>query len=148
MIKAEKSIVIQRPIEEVFAFVADQQNAPQWQHGLLEVRRTTEGPLGVGTKHAFVRKFMGKKLEANNEYVTFEPNREITFKSTSGPMPIEASYLTESVATGTKLTSTIQMQAAGFIGLAEPLIGASLRREMEAGLSELKDRLENQMAAV
>jgi uncharacterized protein YndB with AHSA1/START domain len=148
MIKVEKSIIIQRPIEEVFAFVADQRNAPQWQHGLLEVRRTNEGPMGVGTKHALVRKFMGRKLEANNEYVTYEPNREVTFKTTSGPMPLEASYLTESVPSGTKLTSKIEMQATGFIGLAEPLIGASLRREMDAAFGELKDLLENQAVAI
>jgi len=36
MITVEKSIIIGRPIEGVFAFVADQRNAPQWQKGLLE----------------------------------------------------------------------------------------------------------------
>ena len=69
MIEVEQSITINRPVKEVFAFVADQRNAPRWQSGLLEVRRTTEGTLGVGTKHRFVRKFVGRRLEASNEYV-------------------------------------------------------------------------------
>ncbi len=38
---------IDRPAAEVFEFVADQTNAPQWQHGLHEVRRLTPGPIGV-----------------------------------------------------------------------------------------------------
>jgi uncharacterized protein YndB with AHSA1/START domain len=148
MIEVEKSIIIHRPIEEVFAFVGDQRNAPQWQSGVLEVRRTTEGPLGIGTKHTFLRKFLGRKIEASNEYVEYEPNKKITFKSTSGPTPFEASYLFESTAEGTKLTSKIEMQPGGFFGLAEPLIAASLRREMEAGGGDLKDLLENRVAEI
>lgn len=63
MIDVEDSIVINRPIGEVFAFVADQTNAPRWQNGLEQVRRTTDGPPGVGTKHVVVRKFLGRRLE-------------------------------------------------------------------------------------
>jgi uncharacterized protein YndB with AHSA1/START domain len=48
MINIEDSVIIKRPVEEVFSFVADQTNAPQWQEGLLEVRRTTGETLGVG----------------------------------------------------------------------------------------------------
>ena len=147
MISVEKSIVIRRPVEEVFAFVADQTNAPRWQAGLLEVRRTSDGPPGAGTTHTFVRKFVGRRLEAGNEYIDYEPGRRVVFKSTSGPMQFEASYLTEPVAEGTRLTSTIEMQPKGFAGLAEPLIAASLRRDMEANLTELRDLLEDGRAA-
>lgn len=148
MIKVEKSIIIHRPIEEVFAFVGDLKNSVQWQPGLLEGRQTTEGPLGIGTKFTFVRKFMGRKIEASNEFVEYEPNTKVTFKSTSGPVPGEASYLFESTAEGTKLTSKIEMQPGGFFGLAEPLIAASLRREMEAGFGDLKDLLESRAVGI
>jgi len=148
MITEKRSIVIDRPIEEVFAYVGDQTNAPQWQSGVVEVRRTTEGPVGVGTTHTFVRNFVGRKMEASNEYVAYEPGKRITFKSTSGPVRFEASYLFESTAGGTRLTSSIEMQAAGLFGLAEPLIAASLRREMRAGFRTLKDLLENRVVAV
>lgn len=147
MIREEESIVIRRPIEEVFAFVADQTKAPQWQSGLLEVRRTTNGPLGIGTKHTAVRKFMGRRLEATNEYVVFEPNKEITFKGTAGSSDFQHSYLTESTNEGTKLTSRMEMQSKGLFGLAEPLIASSLQREFVANLGDLKDLLESGVAA-
>ncbi len=147
MIREEESIIIRRPIDEVFAFVADQTNAPQWQSGLLEVRRTTNGPLGLGTKHTAVRKFMGRRLEATNEYVVFEPNKEVTFKGTAGSSDFQHSYLTESTAEGTKLTSRMEMQSKGLFGLAEPLIASSLRREFVADLGDLKDLLESGVAA-
>ncbi|MGE5601961.1 MAG: SRPBCC family protein, partial [Nitrososphaerales archaeon] len=97
MIKEEHSIVIRRPVDEVFTFVSDQTNAPRWQQGLLEARRITEGVPGVGTRHVFVRKFLGRRLEAGNEYVEFEPNKKIVFKNTSGPMEFRAWYVTEAV---------------------------------------------------
>ena len=142
MIKAEKSVVIDRPIEDVFDFVGDQRNGPRWQAGLTEVRRLTDGPPGLGTRHTIVRTFLGRRMEADNEYIAFEPGKLITFRTTSGPMPLEASYLVEPAAGGTKLTSRIEMHAAGFVSLAEPLIARGLRREMNAALTKLKGLLE------
>jgi uncharacterized protein YndB with AHSA1/START domain len=69
MFKLERSVIIRRPLEEVFAYVGDQMKAPEWQSGLTEVRRTTEGPVGVGTKHSLVRKMMGRETRATNEYI-------------------------------------------------------------------------------
>ena len=50
MIKVEKSTIVHRPSDEVFAFVADQTNAARWQSGIVEVRRITDGPPGVGSR--------------------------------------------------------------------------------------------------
>jgi len=148
MIRAEQSSIIDRPIEEVFAFVGDQTNAPQWQSGLVEVRRTSDGALGVGTTHTFVRKFMRRTMEADNEYVAYEPNKRVAFKTTSGPVRLEASYLFESTGGGTRLTSRIEMDASGFMSLAEPLIAAGLKREMKTAFGVLKDLLEDRSFAV
>ena len=147
MIKNEKSIIIQRPIEEVFAFVSDLQNATQWQSGVLEVRRVTEGPLGIGTQFAFVRKFMGRKMEAISEFLAYEPNSKVVFKNNSGPMDFENSYLFEATDEDTRLTSILEMQPKGFISLAEPLIDAGLKREMETAFGDLKDLLESRVPA-
>jgi uncharacterized membrane protein len=105
MIKAEKSVVIERPIEVVFDYVGDQTNGPRWQAGLTEVRRLTDGPPGVGTRHTLVRTFLGRRMEADNEYIVFEPGKVITFRTTSGPMPLEASYLVEPAPGGTRRAS-------------------------------------------
>jgi uncharacterized protein YndB with AHSA1/START domain len=142
MIRAEQTSIIDRPIEDVFRYVGDQTNTPNWQAGLLEVRRTSDGPLGVGTTHTFVRSFMRRRMEADNIYVAYVPNELISFKTTSGPVRLEASYIFESTVGGTRLTSRIEMDASGFMSLAEPLIAAGLKREMKAAFRLLKDLLE------
>jgi hypothetical protein len=67
MTTIETSTFIRRSVADVFAFVGDQHNAVRWQKGLVEVRRATDGPIGVGTRHSFVRTIMGRKMEAQNE---------------------------------------------------------------------------------
>lgn len=142
MIEVEDSIVIARPIGEVFTFVADQTNAPRWQDGLLEVRRITDGPPGVGTRHVAVRRFMGRKLELTNEYVHYEPNTKITFTGASGPSSFEAAYLTDTTADGTRVTCRMRMEQRGLFKLGDPLVVAGLRREFAVNLENLKGLLE------
>jgi uncharacterized protein YndB with AHSA1/START domain len=148
MINLEESIIIHCPIAEVFAFVADQTNAPQWQEGLLEVRRTTGEALGVGTKHTVARKFLGRRLELTNEYTKYEPNKQISFKGDSGPMRFETSYLTEPTTDGTKVTCQMQMEQGGLFALAEPLMAARLKRDFAANFRDLKRLLETQTVKV
>ncbi len=44
--------VIDRPIEAVFAFLANGENDPKFSSRVLEIRKTTDGPPGVGTVYA------------------------------------------------------------------------------------------------
>lgn len=148
MVKNEKIITINRPVEEVFAYVGDLQNGPQWQSGLLEVRRTTEGKLGIGTQFTSVRKFMGQKMESGIEFTAYEPNKKIAFKSISGSSLFEELFLFESTAEGTRLTTRLELQTSGLMGLAEPLIASGVRREMDANFGDLKDMLETRVAPV
>jgi uncharacterized protein YndB with AHSA1/START domain len=43
------STVIERPIDEVFAFLVDGTNDPKFSPRVQEIRKTTDGPIGVGT---------------------------------------------------------------------------------------------------
>jgi len=56
--------VIERPVEEVFAVVQDVTKTPLREPGLLEVRRTSEGPLGVGARMIYVGTFLGQRYES------------------------------------------------------------------------------------
>jgi uncharacterized membrane protein len=141
MIREERSVMIRRSLEEVFAYVSDVRHSAQWQAGLLEVRKVTEGPLGVGTRFAVVRKLLGRRVELSSEFVRFEPHRMVTFRF-AGSVPGEGSYSFDSTPGGTRVTSRVEMWPRGISRLVEPLIAASLRRQMEADLPVLKELLE------
>jgi len=148
MITVEKSIVIDRPVEDVFAFVSDHTNAPRWQRGLLEVRRASDGPIGVGTRHTFVRTFMGRRLEASNVFTHYEPSRLVAFNATSNWLPGHGSYVVEPDGTDrARLIARVELRPSSLFRAAEPLMAAALRREVDANLSDLKGLLEAQAGA-
>ena len=148
MIKNEKIINIRRPIEEVFAYVSDPQNGPQWQPELLEVRRITKGPLGIGTQFTSARKIMGQKMETSVELTAYEPNSKVALKSTSGAvLPFEQLSLFESTAEGTKLTTTIELHPGSDMAQAAPMLAESLRQEMATDFDGLKKLLESRIPA-
>jgi uncharacterized membrane protein len=142
MIQVEDHIIIHRPVEEVFAFVADLSNGPKWQDGLIEVRQLTGGPLRVGTQHTAVRKFLGRRLEVTTEFIRYEPNEIVTFTANSGSLRVQTSYVTEATAKGTRLTCRMQMEQGGLFSLTEPLIARSVRSGIATEFLVLKAMLE------
>jgi uncharacterized membrane protein len=144
MAKIEAGVVINRAIEEVFAFAGNVENNPQWQSGVLEARITSEGPMGVGTTYRYVNQLLGRRIETDGEITEYEPNRKYSFKSTSGPFPIEGGFTFEAADGGTKVTLAVAADIGGFFKLAEPLVVRAIKRQFETDLSTLKDILEAQ----
>jgi uncharacterized membrane protein len=142
----ETSIDIQRPVEAVFAYVADPRNGPQWQGAIKEAHVTPEGQPMVGTKVTQVVSFLGVKLEPTGEITALEPNRSFSFKGRSGPAMLEATYRFEAVGTGTRLSATVQVEPGGLFQLAGPLFASQFKKQNEADFQRLKDLLEAQRA--
>jgi uncharacterized protein YndB with AHSA1/START domain len=142
MARIEASVVIDRPIEEVFAFVTDFEKLPQWMSELVEAKQTSEGPAGVGTTLSAVANPLGRRIENTLEVIEYEPNRKFAIKSTSGPVASEDRYTFESVAGGAKVTRVAEAEMGGFFKLAEPLAVRMMRRQFETNFANLKDVLE------
>ena len=144
MIKIETSVLINRPVEEVFAYVANLENGGEWQTDVQELKQTSEGPLGVGTVWQEVRQLLGRRVEQSNKITEYEPNKKFSYRQ-SGTVPVEAMITFESVAEGeTKVTMTGEAEPGGFFKLAEPLVARMAKRQTEANAANLKDILEAQ----
>ena len=143
MIDVVTHLEVGRPAADVFAFVSDQLNAPRWQRGLREVRRTTDGPIGVGSEHVFVRRFAGRRIEARNRFVEFVPGRYVAFEIPDGKMTGHASYLVEPIDSDrSQLTSGMRFDVAGWMRFAEPLLARILERDTRRDEQTLKRLLE------
>jgi len=141
-IREELSVVIERPVEEVFAFATDPENDPLWQSTSLETERTSGGPVGVGTTFRNTSKFLGRRIETAYEVTEMEPPRRQCVKIVSGPIPGSGCYLFEPAEGGTRFTQTFDAEVGGFFRLAEPLVARAIRRQTEADMATLKDVLE------
>jgi uncharacterized membrane protein len=142
MTKIERSIVIDRPVDEVFAFTHDLANNALWQTTMVEIEPLFDGPLRVGSQWREVRRFLGKRIETVLELTEYEPNTRSAVRMVSGPVPLSGSYRYEPVDGGTRFTITGELDAHGFFKLAEPVFARITGRELESNLGHLKDLLE------
>lgn len=147
MISIESQIQIERPAAEVFAFVADQTNAPRWQDGLAEVRTVTEGPIGVGTENVFVRQFAGRRIESRNRFTRFEPGHFVEFEVPQGWITGTASYRVDPIPSGgCRMTSRMDFRIRGPFAVFSPLLARLLARDSRADETTLKTLLESPKA--
>lgn len=140
----EESVEIARPPEEVFAFVADSENDARWTPQVEEVRKTSEGPVGVGTTYEAVVSLLGRRFEVTGEISEYdEPNRKLGLRTVSGPLRIEAVRTVEAVPGGARFTLTAEMRTGGFFWLLpDPLFAVLLRWQGKRTLDNLKAILE------
>ena len=142
MAKIEISLVINRPVEEVFAFVSNAENLPRWRATTLEVTKTSPGPVGVGSAFKGRFSFLGRQFDGNFEITAHEPNRIYAGKILAGPFPLETRYTLEPIDSGTKLIFVAVGEPGGFFKLAEPLVVNLAKRQYEADLHNLKELME------
>lgn len=82
---AEHEISIDRPVEEVFAFVADGETAPTWRTGVLDVERVAGDGAGARYRQGVKGPF-GRRVPADYEVTVSEPGRLLAFRATAGPV--------------------------------------------------------------
>ena len=142
MARIEASVVINRPIDEVFAYVNDVRNWPQWNSNFLEGEQTSEGPVGVGTTSRGVSHFLGQRIEWTSEVTEYEPNRKLKQKIISGPMLMEQSLTFEPVEGATRFTIAGEGEFGGLFKLAQPVVDRRMKKQSDGNLAKLKDILE------
>jgi Polyketide cyclase / dehydrase and lipid transport len=147
MAPLQQSVGIARPLEEVFAFVANSANDALWGSNLVEVTQVSPGPVGVGARFRYVARFAGRQFELVREVTEYEPNRRQAVKTVSGPLRFGGVRTFEAIPDGTRVTLTGGGRMGGFFGLAEPLLLRAAQRSLRTDLATLKRLLEDQPQA-
>ena len=83
MIKVERSMIFNLPVETVFAYVTDPESSTMWQNGVEAVEY--DGEQKTGSQYTEVRKFMGREMRTTLEITAMEANRLWAAKTLSGP---------------------------------------------------------------
>jgi carbon monoxide dehydrogenase subunit G len=122
----EATVVIDRPIDEVFAFLADGENDKKFSPRVLEIAKTTEGPPGVGTVYASTVKDAGMKTKREFKLTEFDPPRRIRWTEISKNIVVapEGGYDLAPAGEGTQLTVFNVLEGRG---LGVLIAGLALR---------------------
>lgn len=141
MITFENGIFIKRSPQDVFAYVTNPNNAPQWMAGVQEAGWTSDDH-GIGSTWKVTTKFLGRTIEGELERTTFDPPHRVTSKVIKGPIPYESTIELRAQDNGTLLSFSGQVEFGGFFKPAEGLVGQQLKKNQDSDLAALKLLLE------
>jgi uncharacterized membrane protein len=137
------SIEIDRPREEVAGYAADPDNATSWYRNIEAVEWKSSKPLVVGSKLAFVARFMGRRLAYTYEVREHVPGERFVMSTAEGPFPMETTYTWgETPNGGTAMELRNRGEPSGFSKVGAPMMTRAMQRANRKDLEQLKALLE------
>lgn len=144
MIEFSVETEIARPVEEVFAYVADPSKLATWQTNTVSVTQEGDGPLGLGTRLREIHRAPGgRELESLVEVSEFDPPRVFALRMIEGPLPIDGRIAFEPSGDGTLMSFHCSGRPSGLLRLASPLLKRTIKRQFVEHCVNLKRTLES-----
>ena len=134
--KVKHTIIINRPIDEVFAFVTNLDNETRWQPEIKSV--TLEGQLQAGSTFREIRVTFGRIYDWHFRITEFEPPNRITIDTIGGSARYRGSRLFEAVADGTQVTEIGELEMPRFLSVLNPLFSRLSQRPLRLAYDRLK----------
>ena len=143
----EIAVEIERPSDEVWAFVSSGERLPEWLEEFEAVVKESDGPVGRGTVFRYT--LTPGHRTATMEVVDWQPGRRFAWngpplRSRGGGLRPRGFF--EVTATGPRRThfvSRYQPELIGTLALMRPVIKRWLRRQRTADTKHLKQLLES-----
>lgn len=144
MIEFESRVQIRRAVSDVFSFVANQENNPRWNYFVTNVRKTSEGPLQVGTTFHQTRVNDAQDLRI----VAIEPDRSISVETIPPSTPeVQRTIEFYKEDGATVLVDHWQLDT-GHPQLLQKFAAGRVKSAVKENLSKLKELLETGRATL
>ena len=140
------SATINRPIGDVFAFLADGTNDKKFSPRVQQIEKTTDGPVGVGTVYRSTVKDAGMKSSREFEITEFDQPTKIrwTERSKNAVTVPEGGYDLEPAGDGaTKLTIWNNFEGHGFGKVIVGFASRAARKDADALAGRIKAAVES-----
>jgi carbon monoxide dehydrogenase subunit G len=143
MVRFELSVDIDRPVHEVWEYLIEPENVPEWQSSALSSHKLSKGSVGVGTHLEDERRFLGRRAVSEVEVTEFEPERLFTLHGISGPVRFTVRHRFSEQGGRTRLDVEAEADPGhGISRLARPMIERAAAHELKGDFSRLKTILE------
>jgi uncharacterized membrane protein len=145
MSEIRESVEIDKPPEEVFAYLDDVERHGEWQEDIVDVERVTEGPTRQGTRVRETRHVPGGNRSMMYEVTAHDPPRQSSFRVLDGPIRAVGTISVEPAGDGTKSRVTIAMdfEGNGIAGkMLLPIARNQARKRVPESQAKMKEVLE------
>ena len=147
MARIEGEIVIGRPVDVVFDYVADQSNEPHYNPQMVRAEKITAGPVGKGTRFRSAVASRGRTAEMLIECTGYDRPALLATTTTMAQADISYTLRFEPVAAGTRMRWLGQVHPKGAVRLLAPVITWMGIRQEQRIWTSLKKHLEAAPAA-
>ena len=137
MVRFNNNIMVDRPVNSVFQFVADFENMPKWNYYVVQVSKVTPGPIGIGTTFRQLRKIDTQQYKI----ITFEPDRKVAIETLPPAPDLRMQFTFEPAGDNTILTDAWELKG-GLLGIFGSLASGQVKAAVAENLSKLKQLLE------
>jgi uncharacterized protein YndB with AHSA1/START domain len=145
MIRFEFPVEVARPVHEVFAYVTDPANLPEWQE-TERVEQLTPGAVAAGTRFREVHQVLGRRLESISEVSAYEPERRFDLRIVSLPARVADRWTFEAIPGGTRVHFMTEGRARTPFRPVERMLAGVLERRRRENHARLKRALETRGA--
>jgi uncharacterized protein YndB with AHSA1/START domain len=132
---------IERPIEDVFDYVADPRNFPDWNSAVQAVKPIS-GQGEPGSTYLMERDLPSGPAENELEIVDVERPMSLLIRTTSGPTPFVYRYRFDSDDGATQMELAAAVELSGLAGALGPVASRVVKRGVDSNFADLKRILE------
>ena len=138
-------VVIHRPIEDVWTFLADLFNLPRLRGMTLVARQTSPGPIGLGATVQVRSSIVGVETAWSGEITEWDPPHAMALSVIrgSGLRSGLVRQTFEATVDGTNVSRTIDLEMAPLAKLGWIFVGPFVKRRWDASTRNLKRLIED-----
>jgi uncharacterized membrane protein len=140
-------ILVNRPVEQVFDYVADQRNELIYNPRMLQSEKITAGPIGVGTRFRATARSGRRAVEMLIEITEYERARRLSSRTTMSSVDVNGGLTFDPVDGATRMRWSWEVSPKGPLRLLGPLVARLGRRQEETIWTALKTQLEGSAPA-
>ncbi|MFJ9539777.1 SRPBCC family protein [Streptomyces sp. NPDC101225] len=144
MNEIQSAITIARPVREVFDLLVDLENARYFDPQVRSVRRTTSGPVGVGTGFEFQEPLppFGRVGRSTATYTEVVSGELIVMDIRIGRLRADSRFELAADGPGTRVTARTRMALPRPLRMLGPLLARQGTRVWDARLRCVKNWIE------
>ena len=146
MTHIESTMIVPRPLEEVFAFLNTAESHARFIPNMAEFRQTSPGVFGrVGARAQGVLRYFGlMKIKVPYEIIEHELNRSVAMSGQMGSILFKDGYILRKTGSGTEIKFWLDLLPTGWARLLSPFMGLIGRIHAWETLRNLRQELVKQ----
>jgi carbon monoxide dehydrogenase subunit G len=138
----QETLEVARPLDEVFAFVGDFANTKDWDPGVSDSQKVTDGPVGVGTRYAVDVVFGSRTLPMTYEVTTWDPPNRVVLRGEGSTVTAVDDIRFEAIERGTRVRYSADLRLKGLLKLAEPFMKGRFDKTGKNAIAGMRRSLE------